>query len=411
MGDLSNMAHSTLSAWFSQRPTFALMGEYSAGKSTLLNLLLGRDVLPTKVTATNMPAIWLTYGPKPIAQVLQRDGVLREIEMQDVQSQGGEDHLLIRLTLPARILKRTDIIDTPGISDPRMALSAVRFLGPYLDFVVWCSAANQAWRQTEKAMWSSMPVELRSASILALTRADTMQSSKDLQKVVKRCQTEAKTLFSDFLPLATRMAVKSKDNAGNVVDVDSWYASHAPAFFDVLMAKINDAVLACSARADIDLPEPVVVPLHQHQPKVAAATPVDPKQAVIAPVPTPETETIAAPKVHSVEVANTVAAPTAAPVTASKPLKNWPDCVAHLKMMTRGVENTPLNQHDLDQISHVWDTILSEKDLSETHRAVLNRLMSMDGASGLPRKPVIVQMVRELEDFANTPWCKLDQTH
>ena len=37
------------------RPRIALMGEFSSGKSTLLNLLIGEALLPTKVTATELP--------------------------------------------------------------------------------------------------------------------------------------------------------------------------------------------------------------------------------------------------------------------------------------------------------------------------------------------------------------------
>ena len=33
-------------------PRIALMGEFSAGKSTLLNLLIERDLIPTRATAT-----------------------------------------------------------------------------------------------------------------------------------------------------------------------------------------------------------------------------------------------------------------------------------------------------------------------------------------------------------------------
>ena len=45
-----------------KRPRVALMGEFSAGKSTLSNLLIGKSALPVNVTATQLPPVWLSYG-------------------------------------------------------------------------------------------------------------------------------------------------------------------------------------------------------------------------------------------------------------------------------------------------------------------------------------------------------------
>ena len=44
------------------RPCVALMGEFSAGKSTLSNLLIGTEALPVNVTATQLPPVWLSRG-------------------------------------------------------------------------------------------------------------------------------------------------------------------------------------------------------------------------------------------------------------------------------------------------------------------------------------------------------------
>ena len=45
-----------------RKPRVALMGEFSAGKSTLTNVLLGQKSIPVRVTATSLPPVWIT-GP------------------------------------------------------------------------------------------------------------------------------------------------------------------------------------------------------------------------------------------------------------------------------------------------------------------------------------------------------------
>ena len=62
----------------SQMPRIALMGEFSAGKSTLTNLLLGSRPLPVKVTATRLPPVWISHGPEQ-AQVQMADGTVQDI--------------------------------------------------------------------------------------------------------------------------------------------------------------------------------------------------------------------------------------------------------------------------------------------------------------------------------------------
>ena len=43
-------------------PRVCLMGEFSAGKSTLSNLLIGASALPVNVTATQLPPVWISHG-------------------------------------------------------------------------------------------------------------------------------------------------------------------------------------------------------------------------------------------------------------------------------------------------------------------------------------------------------------
>ena len=45
-----------------RKPRVALMGEFSAGKSTLSNLLLDGTPFPVRVTATRLPPVWTSYG-------------------------------------------------------------------------------------------------------------------------------------------------------------------------------------------------------------------------------------------------------------------------------------------------------------------------------------------------------------
>lgn len=225
-----------LETWHRQKPVIALMGEFSAGKSTLLNLMLDGDHLPTKVTATNLPAVWITKSDSPFFKGLRHDGTLEDIDPEALGEDVRETYLLLQFGVNAPVLDRTDLIDTPGISDPKLAKGATLFLGPYLDGVLWLSPANQAWRQTEKVVWSGFPDTLRAHSMIVLTRADKLRRKSDLTKVKKRVQRDTETLFCDLLALNTPLAAASKDEPAS----GDWATSGGKQFaasFDAILTR------------------------------------------------------------------------------------------------------------------------------------------------------------------------------
>lgn len=248
---ISKQANGKLEKWYRAKPVFALMGEYSAGKSTLLNFLAGQQVAPTQVTATNLPPIWLTYSTKPYCKGLQGNGTETTVDLARDTSGLREHYLVLRIGVNAPRLREHDIIDTPGISDPNLPKGALRFLGKYLDFVVWCSAANQAWRQTEKTAWTKLAKAVRDDSILVLTRADKLRSEQDVDKVVRRVRKETTDLFHQVLPLKTTKAADVADDK-RTEDADGpWNTTGGLDFSIALDRAIDSAKEKCAARQRI----------------------------------------------------------------------------------------------------------------------------------------------------------------
>jgi hypothetical protein len=82
------------------RFTLLILGEFKRGKSTLLNAMLGRDLLPRKAAPCTAILTSLRYGPAPAVRVLFTDGRVEhltpeqftdkyELKVEDVV--GGED--------------------------------------------------------------------------------------------------------------------------------------------------------------------------------------------------------------------------------------------------------------------------------------------------------------------------------
>ncbi|SMR82333.1 Dynamin family protein [Aliiroseovarius halocynthiae] len=199
-----------LKRWSHRKPVFALMGEFSAGKSTLLNFLLKRNTLPTQVTATQLPPIWFSWGNKP-AYVQKLDGSREEIDLAKIGEIGVQGAHFVRIYLEAEILEAVDLIDTPGISDPKISSDVWQRAVGQANGVLWCTHATQAWRETERATWASLPKRLRQNSILLVTRADALKET-DRNKVLRRINREAGDMFRNMISISARDAILARDN-------------------------------------------------------------------------------------------------------------------------------------------------------------------------------------------------------
>jgi len=146
-----------------RKPRIALMGEFSAGKSTLSNLLLGSRPLPEKVTATRLSPVWMAAGSRPPYRI-DVDGTEELVSIEHLEEIPVEDTRVIRLFFESDILDVCDLIDFPGISDPNMSTDVVERMLDEVDAVLWCTHATQAWRQSEAAFWAGLfPISLLQA--------------------------------------------------------------------------------------------------------------------------------------------------------------------------------------------------------------------------------------------------------
>ncbi|WP_457648283.1 dynamin family protein [Profundibacter sp.] len=228
-----------LSRWAGRKPVIALMGEFSSGKSTLLNMLVGQSILPTQVTATRLPPVWLRHGDETPFWV-DRNGDRHDVSIDDLASVPIREARFIRIYAMSEQLEKCDLIDTPGISDPNIPTDSwINTIG-YANSVLWCTHAGQAWRESERSQWEALPERLRENSLLLVTRADKIVSREDLDKINRRLQRETSGLFSAhrFISLTLALRARQGGNQNNL-----WVRSGGEAFMkslEVIISRIEE---------------------------------------------------------------------------------------------------------------------------------------------------------------------------
>ena len=228
-----------------RKPRIALMGEFSAGKSTLSNLLMGVRPLPEKVTATRLSPVWITHGTDAPYRV-DVDGSKEPISIENLEDVPVAKTRYIHLSIEADILEVCDLIDFPGISDPNMSSDVWERMLTEVDAVIWCTPANQAWRQSEAAVWDTVPETVREHSILLITRYDKLTTDRDRARVFKRVSRETDGQFGATFPISLLQAIKAGE------DYELWEASGAGPFTEHLIAMVEN-LAALTARSDTPL--------------------------------------------------------------------------------------------------------------------------------------------------------------
>ncbi len=101
-----------------------VMGQFKRGKSTLINALLGAEILPTAIVPLTSIVTRIGYGEVPAAVVHYLDGRREEIPLEDIQRfvteranpRNGLQVKEVEVFYPSTLLRDgVRIIDTPGV--------------------------------------------------------------------------------------------------------------------------------------------------------------------------------------------------------------------------------------------------------------------------------------------------------
>ena len=176
-----------------RKPRILVAGEFSSGKTQLINGLIGTQLLPSNVVATALPPVWLVAGTPGLCAL---DLLGKPLPHTDISQVDVTGTLFCIASHYAPVLRRMDIIDTPGNSDPNIPSESWERMLDYADIVVWCTTATQAWRQSEKAVWQNMPERLRGTAILLVTHADLLVDTRSADRLMRRIARETQGFFA-----------------------------------------------------------------------------------------------------------------------------------------------------------------------------------------------------------------------
>lgn len=147
-----------------ERFNLVVLGEFKRGKSTLINALLGRDLLPTAVVPLTSAVTALRAGERDRLLVYRGDGTEQErpvAELADYVTEAGNPGNrwgveLVRIELAHELLEGgLELVDTPGVGSIHAHnTEAARNFLPRVDAAVCVLDAGQPLSQAERELFA-----------------------------------------------------------------------------------------------------------------------------------------------------------------------------------------------------------------------------------------------------------------
>ncbi len=170
-------------------------GEFNAGKSSLLNALVGERVMPEGVTPTTDRITVVTYAETP--------------------SESEEAPALVRRSYPAPLLRDLALVDTPGtnaIIQRHQELSE-RFV-PRADLVLFVTSADRPFTESERA-FLELIASWGKKVLMVVNKLDILETDAEKKKVLAYVQDHAReTLGSapEVFGVSAKQAFKARMN-------------------------------------------------------------------------------------------------------------------------------------------------------------------------------------------------------
>lgn len=174
--------------------TLVVCGDFKRGKSSLINALLGEDVVTTNVTTETVTLNYISYGEHRNEAVLTggkrmilSDSELARDALEDIMDKTGERIYRLNITRPVEVLRDITIIDTPGLGD-----SACNFqdevdqaLGQADAVVYVFSVSFPLSRMEQLYLKSSILPQKYTSLFLVANFCDTMPDKDALQRMTE----------------------------------------------------------------------------------------------------------------------------------------------------------------------------------------------------------------------------------
>lgn len=175
--------------------TLVILGEFKRGKSTILNAMLGKNLVPASASPETYTINEITYGNIRTVEAVLENGQKIFLSPDALKRDVLEKRMklfpakisFVRIKDPSPLLKEIRIVDTPGLSDLEYLDKQVMDYIINADAVIYAASALLPFSETEQDFMATH-VQPQSFSMLYIlvNMVDALNNQHDIDKVLRR---------------------------------------------------------------------------------------------------------------------------------------------------------------------------------------------------------------------------------
>ena len=205
-------------------PLIAVIGQFSSGKSTFLNALLGQDILPSGLTPVTAKAVRLKFAKMPLLSVKFINGSESLLASSDLAELNklGDQVSGMTLYAPSEILKEINFIDTPGLNSLRDAdTKETKNTLKKVSGAIWLSLANNAAKASELESIKEILKANDLKAICLINQKDKL-SEEELESLLKHARQTYGELFEDIIAISSKQALLGITNNNSLLEASNF---------------------------------------------------------------------------------------------------------------------------------------------------------------------------------------------
>lgn len=206
----------------------AITGQFSSGKSTFLNAILSKNILPTGITPVTSKVNFINYGEEYKLKITYYSGAQEYAPIEaiaDFTDQRKNDMNEIKyLTLyaPMDILKDISFVDTPGLnsqsqSDTDTTRRVLRDVGG----IIWLTLIDNAGKMSEAQVLEEYMEHFKNKSLCVLNQKDKF-TQEQIETTTRYVSEKFSKYFAKVVPISARMALESRAAHSDILIHDEY---------------------------------------------------------------------------------------------------------------------------------------------------------------------------------------------
>ena len=206
----------------------AITGQFSSGKSTFLNALLSRNILPTGITPVTSKVNFINYGEEYKLKITYYSGAQEFAPIEsiadftDQRQNDMKDIRYLTLYAPMDILKDISFVDTPGLnsqsqSDTDTTKKVLRDVGG----IIWLTLIDNAGKLSEAEVLEEYMQHFKNKSLCVLNQKDKL-TPEQVGTTTNYVKEKFGKYFAKIVPISARMALESRALQKDVLIEDEY---------------------------------------------------------------------------------------------------------------------------------------------------------------------------------------------